>query len=134
MALNDLSTLYYPTAQMLIFLYSFITFPNVSFRSCSHKSTSTSTSSRFSENRLFNSKTRSCDITLSPNTSFNICKHSVGDFWRFRFLSVEQVKADAAELFKRLTTDELQHYFEKWKTLMHLCIYSGGMYVEGINS
>lgn len=50
------------------------------------------------------------------------------------FQSVEQVKAKTADLLKRLTTDELQHCFEQWKTRMQRCIDRQGEYVEGDRS
>ncbi|GFT65401.1 hypothetical protein TNCV_1609311 [Trichonephila clavipes] len=47
------------------------------------------------------------------------------------FQSVEEVKAKSADLLKTVTPNEPQHYFERWKTLMELCIDREGEHVEG---
>jgi len=47
------------------------------------------------------------------------------------FRSVEEVKTKAADLLKGLTSEELLHCFEQWRTRMERCIVMGGEYIEG---
>ncbi|VVC39540.1 Hypothetical protein CINCED_3A020937 [Cinara cedri] len=50
---------------------------------------------------------------------------------RTHFRFVEEVKTKAADLLKGLTSKELQHCFEQWRTRMEWCIVMGGEYIEG---
>jgi hypothetical protein len=48
-----------------------------------------------------------------------------------RFESVDAVKAKAVELKNKVSEDDLQHCFQKWKIRMEWCRDQGGEYVEG---
>ena len=50
-----------------------------------------------------------------------------------RFVSVDAVKAKAAELMNKLLEDELQHCFQQWKISMERCGDRGVEYIEGDN-
>jgi len=47
-----------------------------------------------------------------------------------RFESVDAVKAKATELMKKLSEDDLQHFFQQWKIRMEQCRDQGGEYIE----
>lgn len=50
------------------------------------------------------------------------------------FRSVDEVKAETAQLLKGLGVDELQHCYEQWKKRMQRCIDREGEYIEGDQS
>jgi len=53
---------------------------------------------------------------------------------RTRFQTIEEVKTKAAAQLQGLTSDDLQHCFEQWKTRMQRCVDRGGEYIEGDHS
>jgi hypothetical protein len=44
--------------------------------------------------------------------------------------TVEHAKSKTADLLNRVSADDLQHYFEKWKSCMQQCT-DGGKYFDG---
>jgi len=56
------------------------------------------------------------------------------DFFLFpRFESVDAVKTKATELMNKLSEDDLQHFFQKWKICVERFRDRGGEYIEGDN-
>lgn len=53
---------------------------------------------------------------------------------RIHYQSVQEIKAKTTQLFKRVTSGELQHFYGQSKTHMQLCIETSGKYVEGNES
>jgi len=50
-----------------------------------------------------------------------------------RFKSIDAVKAKAMELMNKLSKDDLQHCFKKWKICMECSRDWGGEYIKGDN-
>lgn len=72
------------------------------------------------------------DLVLSSDF-YSLSKVKIS-FKGKHFQSVEEIKTKPVELLKRLTTYEIQHCFEQWKTRMKRCLEKEGVYVEGDKS